>query len=385
MSIRNFFKTDFGIALLITVIWKATMLLIGYLIDSSIHGGATSIISHTAGWDSGWYMTVIRDHYLTSAASAAFFPLFPLLVSAVHLVSFNTINILVSGQIVNTISVWFVVAALMTLGRNFFEGKNRFWLVALVLCAPAAFFMHVFYSEALFMAIGFWAYIFALRRNWLIMGVLLAIITSARLPSILIIGLCGLEFMRVYDWNMKKIFNKNIFYFLLTPIGFITYGLYLFKTRGDFWAMFHAYQATTDWLYHVFDVNIIKTILKVVYQILRACLGLRPFDNDLLINHIIPIISLFILGVSSLYLLIKQKGKSIPLGVFGLASIVMFTINSNVVSAHRYILPCLTIYIALMYATKGKYQQTILAGLCLAGIITQLFLFDLFISNIFAG
>jgi Gpi18-like mannosyltransferase len=384
MPIRKFFKTDFGIALVATVVWKITMLLIGYLIDSSMHG-ATSIISHTAGWDSGWYMTVIRDHYLTNAASAAFYPLFPLLVSIVHFLSFNSIDILTAGQIVNSISVWFVIAALLTLGRNFFGDKNRFWLVALVLCAPAAFFMHVFYSEAIFMAIGFWAYIFALRRNWLYMGILLAILTSARLPSILIIGLCGLEYMRAYDWNMKKIFNKEILYFMLAPIGSVAYGLYLLKTRGDFWAMFHAYQATTDWVYQVFDVNIVKTILKVIYQILRACLGLRPFDNDLLINHILPIISLFILGVSSLYLLIKQKGKSIPLGIFGLAAIVMFTLNSNVVSAHRYILPCLTIYIALIYSTKGKYQQTILACLCLAGIITQLFLFSLFISNIFAG
>jgi len=384
MSVRNFFKTDFGIALIITVVWKIVMLLIGYLIDSSMHG-ATNIISHTAGWDSGWYMTVINGRYLTNAASAAFYPLFPLLVSTVHFLSFNTIDILTAGQIVNTISVWFVIAALLALGRNFFGDKNRFWLVALVLCAPAAFFMHVFYSEALFMALSFWAYIFALRRNWLYMGILLAVLTSVRLPSILIIGLCGLEFMRAYDWNIKKIFNKKILYFLLAPIGFIAYGLYLLKTRGDFWAMFHAYQATTDWVYQVFDVNIIKTILRVIYQILRACLGLRPFNNDILINHILPIISLFILGISSLYLLIKQKGKSIPLGIFGLASIIMFTLNSNVVSAHRYILPCLTIYIALIYLTKGKYQQIILTCLCTAGAITQLLLFNLFILNIFAG
>lgn len=384
MSVRNFLKTDLGIALIITVVWKIVMLLIGFSIDSSMHG-ATNIISHTAGWDSGWYMTVIKDHYLTNVASAAFYPLFPLLVSAVHFLSFNTIDILAAGQIVNTISVWFVIAALLTLGRNFFGDKNRFWLVALVLCAPAAFFMHVFYSEALFIALSFWAYIFALRRNWLYMGILLAVLTSVRLPSILIIGLCGLEFMRAYDWDINKIFNKKIFYFLLAPIGFIAYGLYLLKTQGDFWAMFHTYQASTDWTYQVFDINIVKTIFKVTYQIFRACLGLRPFNNDVLINHVLPIAGLLILGISSLYLIIKQKGKSIPLGIFGLASIIMFTLNSNVVSAHRYVLPCLTIYIALIYMTRGKYKQAILTCLCLAGAIIQFFLFYLFISNVFAG
>ena len=36
--------------------------------------------------------------------------------------------------------------------------------------APAAFFLHSFYSEAVFCALGFWAYLFALRRQWLWMG-----------------------------------------------------------------------------------------------------------------------------------------------------------------------------------------------------------------------
>ena len=384
MSNKNFFKTDFGTALIITILWKILMLVIGYLIDRSVNG-AVSIIHHTAGWDSGWYMTVINDHYLTNAASAAFYPLFPLLVGIVHYLSLNTIDILTAGQIINTISAWFLISALIILGRELLDDKKKFWLVALVLSMPAAFFLHIFYSEALFMALGLWAYIFALRRNWLATGILLTILTASRLPAILLVGLCGLEFMRAYNWNIKRILNKNLYYFLLAPLGFIAYGTYLLIVRGDFIAMFSAYHATNDWTYQIFDINFLKTITKASYQIFRALLGLRNFDNDVIFNHLLPLASIAFLAAGSVYLIFKQKGKYIPLGIYGLISIIMFTLNSNVVSAHRYILPCLTVYVALAIFIKGKYQQFYLTGICLAGVIIQFWIFYQFISKIFVG
>ena len=87
----------------------------------------------------------------------------------------------------------------------------------LVLSAPAAFFLHVFYGKALFLALSLWAYLFALKRNWIGVGILLALLTAARLPALLVIGLCGLEYLHSYSWNLKKAFNKNILWFLLAP------------------------------------------------------------------------------------------------------------------------------------------------------------------------
>lgn len=383
-SIKNILKTDFGIALLITAVWKTAITIIGYLVDNSIYG-AVSLFGHTIRWDSGWYMTVIKDNYVTSAASAAFYPLFPLTVKLVHFFSFNSISLTNAGQIVNTVSMWFVIAALIIIGRKLLGNKKRFWLVALVLSAPAAFFMHVFYSEALFMAIGFWAYIFALRRKWLYVGVTLAFLTLVRLPSLLVVGLCGLEFMRAYEWNIKKIINANLLYFLLAPIGFIIFGLYLLSARGDLFAMFHAYSATKDWTYQVFDINFIKTIAKATYQIFRTLGSQRDINIDFIIGILMPVASLVLLLFSSIYLLLKREDVFKPLGIIGLASLIMFTLNSNVVSAHRYVLPSLTIYVALALIIKGKNQYTILAIFCLIGLALQFLLFSLFIGNIFAG
>lgn len=377
---KRFFSSDFGLALGIALLWKLFMLAVGYYIDVQVNGGQSSILHHTANWDSNWYLIIISDHYIANAASAVFYPLFPLLVSTLHVV-----DPLLGGQIINTISVWIIILALLQLGRVFLGPNKKLWLVALLLAAPAGFFLHVFYSEALFMAIGFWAYVFALKRQWLHMGILLGFLTATRLPALLFIGLCALEFMRAYDWNIKKIFNKNLLYFLLTPLGFILYGSYLLITRGDFLGMFHAYSAVSDWAYQVFDINIVKTMLRITYEIFRALAGARDFTHDIFINHLLPVISLFVLGCCSLYLTLKQRGKYIPLGIFGLAAIVMFTLNSNVVSVHRYVLPCLTIPIALALVIKGKYQFIGLLGICLCGSALQLLLLSLFIGNTFVG
>ena len=343
---RRFLRSDFGIALAITIVWKIFMLLVGYLFDTQ---NGSNLLHHTLNWDGNWYHMIVTDCYITNDPSAVFYPLFPLLVGAIHHASFGIIDILVAGQVINTISAFFLIAALLKIGRVFLSGK-RGWLIALVLTAPTAFFLHVFYSEALFMALGFWAYIFALRRHWLYVGILLGLLTAVRLPALLFVGLCGLEFMRAYGWKFKKIFNKQLLCFLLAPIGFVAYGIYLFITRADFLGMFRAYQSTSDWVYQVFDINFIKTILRATYEVFRASIGQRPFDTDIIINHLLPVIALFVLAISSLYLLLqwRKNDKYIPLSIFGLASIVMFALNSNVVSVHRYILPCLTIYIALL-------------------------------------
>lgn len=383
--LRRFIKSDFGLALMITLLWKVIMLTLGYILDLQINGTGQSMLHHTQMWDSNWYAIIINDHYATNPYSAAFYPMFPLLVGVLQFVSFHMIGMLVAGQIINTVAVWLLLVALIKLAREFLGSNKKLWLIGLVLAMPAAFFLHVFYSEAVFMALGTWAYLFAIKRRWLAMGIVLAVLTATRLPALLFIGLCGLEFMRAYDWNIRKIFNKKLLYFLLAPVGFIAYGLYLQIIRGDFLAMFHAYGKGSDWTYQIFNPNIFYTMAKSAYQIPRWLMGDRPYGVDIVVNVILPLTTIAILGICSIYLIVKHRKKALPLGIFGLVSIVMFTLNSNVISIHRYILPCLTIYIAIALFIRGKHQFAYLLGTISAGVIVQLMLFAFFIGDIFAG
>ena len=377
-------KRDVFICLIIAVLWQLTMTIVGFAFDHDLDPLA-SLLSHVMHWDAGWYLSVISDWYASNLASAAFYPLYPLAVWTVSL--FGIINIPAAVLLVNTICLFFALLALLRITHILIGGKLSYLPVLLLLAFPSAFFMHVFYTESLFIAIGLWAYLFALQKKWWQMGILLALITACRLPGLLIVALCGLEFYRAHAWNLKQAFkDKNVLTFLLAPIGFLFYGSYLFLTTGDGLGMLHAYQHTDDWGYQQFNINIFETIFRAGYQSIKAFLGMRPHDNDIIVNHLIPFVSLVLIAASSLYFLLVAKKKFIPIGFYGLLSIVLFTLNNNVVSVHRYALPVFGIYLfgALLWHKYKKTRPLILIATTLSFIL-QLVLYSRFIGDIFAG
>ncbi len=381
---RNFIarlkRSDYTVALLIVVGWQILLTFIGWWIA----GG--NILDHTVRWDSGWYLTVIRDHYLTNPASPAFYPLFPLCVWLITTLSFGFLNTIVAGYLLNTLCIWLIIVAITKIAPYYMKSSYRYLVVAFILLSPAAFFLHMFYSEAPFMAIGLWAYLFALRRQWWFMGIALGVLTAGRLPAILFIILCGLEYLRSHTWSLKKAFNLNILAFALAPLGFIAYALYLRITNGSFFAMFDAYHKTNDWAYQVFNPNIFETIARVSYQILRSVTGQRPFDHDIIVNHLIPLACLVLLASTSLYAIVRYRKKMLPLAIFGFLGVVMFSLNSNLISVHRYTLPCVVIYIVLakIFSENKKIRPYI--GVLVAILFSaQVYLYLSILGNKFSG
>jgi hypothetical protein len=384
MKLRAFLRSDIGISLVIVLAWKLILLSVGFLIDTS-GDGARSLIDHTARWDAGWYLNILQ-HWYDTPASPAFYPLFPLLVQIIQVLSFGLVDPLVAGQVVNTVALFFGVWGLLALGRRLLGDQKRFWLIALALAAPAGFFFHVFYSESVFLALSVWAYLFALRKQWLPMAVLLAALTATRLPSVLVIALCGLEYLRAYGWNIKTALNRSVLAFLLVPVGFLSYSAYLWLSQGDGLAMFHAYHVTNDWVYQVFNPNIFETIARSGYQALRVLIGQREPDGEFVVNIALPLASLGLIIASSTYILMKYRQKLLPLAVSGYLAVIMFTLNSNLVSIHRYTITLLvaSIGLALFFAAR-RHGYVYLIVAALVGVSIQFLLYSRFITGVFAG
>jgi len=382
LRIHSFFKTDFGTALILAVCWQLIMTLIGFIAAS--HQG---FFGHMDQWDAGWYKHIIEYGYALQGnpAAPAFYPLFPLIINILSTLTFHVFDVRLLVLVINTLALWFILVALMRIVAKFSTSKAAQRIAVLAfLSFPSAFFLHVFYGESLFIAIAFWAYLSALNKKWWLVGILLGILTAARLPSLLFIGLCILEYIRSYDWNIKKALNKNILWFLIAPVGFISYGFYLLAVRGDFLAMFHAYSATNDWTYQVFNLNIFATLYNTVAKIIQSATSLHP-TYEVFINYALPLACVLVLIISSVYILVKLGSKAIPLFVFGILAIVMFTLNSNVVSVHRYILGCLPIFIAVTLLGRQKLQRYLIITACLLSVLIQLFIYIKFANGIFAG
>lgn len=379
-KIDAFFRTPLGASITIAVLWQLFMTVVGYYFVR------TGLLDHTLIYDGKWYEGIITQGYNYNGAAAAFYPLFPAIIISLKFITGGILPLTVIGFILNTALLAVTIYGLTVLAREF---KIKFtWSVPIFfLLAPAAFFLHLFYTEPMFSAITLWAYIFALQRRWLPMALLLMLATASRLPGILTVGLCGLEFMRAHGYKLKRIWTPSLAYFTIAPLGFVAYSLSLAHIKGDPLAMFNAYKFSQDWTYQVFNSNIFHTIARVTKAVFMALTGQRPFDTDIFVNHFVPVFTVILLVSASLYLIFKVRGNGIPLGVAGLVSLIMFSLNNNLVSVHRYILPCFGIYIVLaLLWQQYRRARPLIVVLCIFTVVLQIaLLVPLYTSNRFAG
>jgi hypothetical protein len=251
-----------------------------------------------------------------------------------------------------------------------------------MITAPPAFFLHVLYSEALFCALGFWAYLFALRRQWAWMGLCLIPLTATRITAVLFVGLCLLEFLRAGNWRPRRLLSWPALWFPAAFLGFGGYLLYLQVIAGDPTVTFAAQRM---WTYHVFNPNVAGTIAREI-DISTGVLLHGPLTNQNLVDHLLPGAALLMLAAMSLYLLHALRGAALPLAIFGLASIVMFTLNSNIISVHRYVLPCLSIYLGLALLTERRPTlRPAVYGLMFTHTLVLGFLYSAFVAGTWSG
>lgn len=376
--------------ILVATAWQAIVLIIALIIQ--IINRQPLSLEYVTNWDGGWYKAILNDAYSDpTSPAAAFYPLLPLIVKILQIITFNTIPLPIIILFINIIFLAIAIFFLHEIALIFLKKeKSANLAVLLFLTFPTAFFMGQFYTEALFCALSFAAYFFTLNKQWSKMGVTLAILTATRLPSILTVLLCGLEYLNQHQWKIKKAFNKNLAWFLLTPIGFLAYGLYLLNARGNFFGMMGAYRLTDDWVYQKFDPIFIRTLFKEVTIVLTNPFSAESLNwGNYIVNHLMPLLSLTLLAITSIYAVKKFRHKGYALGISSLTSIAFFSLNSNIVSVHRYVLPCLVVFVALAHFINSKLthnqQKIAIWTWLIIGSISQTTLLYFFINLRFIG
>jgi hypothetical protein len=292
-------------------------------------------------------------------------------------------SIPVIALLINTLCVTGAVYFLKKISSIVIPKVNPWIAPVVFLLSPAAIFMHEFYTEALLCVVGFAAYYFALQKKWLVTCLILAAATGIKLAALLFIGLCFLEYLKSHNWNLKQsIKDKRLLYFFITPLGLLAYSVFLYLARNDALAMFHSIDA---WAYHQFNPNILHTIASSAHHVLQATSSTVSLDNIMLVNFILPLISIAATLVASIYAICRLK--NVPLGVFGFVSIVFFTLNNNLVSVHRYLLPIFVVYVVIAHMLhNGRATTRTLLWICVyGGVLMQSVLIILFSTYNFAG
>ncbi len=220
--------------LLVWLVSRAYFLAVGALGDGLIatawHGNVFTFelpgaLSYWATWDGAWYEHIATEGY-TSTAATAFFPLYPLLISAGTFFG--------SGPAVWAVAIS-LVACLAAL-FFFYEIAEDAWGTDVARCSalalaffPTSFYLNAVYTEALFLALttgAVWAA--RVRSNFLVVMVLGYLATITRNAGVLIVIPVLGELLR-----RRRLRWEPLLALVVIPGGLASYMLFLWRATGD--------------------------------------------------------------------------------------------------------------------------------------------------------
>jgi len=218
-----------------------------------------------ARWDSNWYVQIADEGYsyspdLSVESSVAFFPLYPIAIKALALL---TGNALAAGILINNGSFLLALMFFYQLAGLDIDSSATRRAVFYLAAFPGSFFFSSAYSEGLFLLVSILATLCARRQSWYWAAFWAALSAASRAPGFLIWGIVGLEWLRTHGWTLATVHQRESWDNLVSALrkhwrqvgimilvmtsGLWLYMLYLqiqfgdpliFQTSGDSWFEF---------------------------------------------------------------------------------------------------------------------------------------------------
>jgi len=173
-------------------------------------------------WDAVWYVEIARDGYRYDPgfpSNAAFFPLYPLLIRAIHallLLPANDYWWLVIAIALSNVALLIGLTYLRALLAMDFDEYPAPRTITYLLIFPTTFFFSGAYSESLFLALTVAAFYYARSNRWLLACILA-------------------EYLHERNFSLRKV-GWNITAFALIPAALFAFALYL-KLKFGSWTV----------------------------------------------------------------------------------------------------------------------------------------------------
>lgn len=346
---------------LLFVLWRAGLLLVTIIGQKLLpyqpsfpyaseltNYGLPHFISAWANFDGVHYLTIINKGYFGTGLIQAFFPLFPLLTTAIN---FFVQNSLVSGLFLSNIFSFLVVISLYQIGKIF--SPKHVWLNLLVaLSFPTSFFFGAFYSESLFFVLVLQSYLAAHNKKWWQAAMLAGFASATRIVGIFAIIMVITQFLfdqkTIWQLNKKSLrstkqklfsnWSKLIGLALLGSSGLIAYMTYLHLRYQDAWYFLHV-QAE-------FGGGRQENLIlypQVVWRYIKILLTARPFD----LKYFAYVQEAAVGFLGPILLFLVSKKTSLGALLFCLGAFFVPTLTGTFSSLTRYMLVLWPIYLAL--------------------------------------
>jgi hypothetical protein len=200
---------DDRILLTLTLATKIAVLAIGVIALWAADGRPPGLLAAWDRWDAPHYTDIAVFGYMANDPGSltpppgyaqvfpgdldlyiVFFPLFPWLVAAVNTVVGVPV---VAAFVVSTVASFFVAPMLYRLVRADLGATVGRWSAALLLVFPTAYFLHIGYTESLFLALAFGSLWLARSDRWWAAGVLGGLAALTRVNGLVLIPALAVE------------------------------------------------------------------------------------------------------------------------------------------------------------------------------------------------
>jgi hypothetical protein len=335
------------------------------------------ILLSWAQWDSFHYRAIAVEGYVFPEQKAAFFPLYPYLARLVHLVlpGDTRYSLLLVTNVAALVALVLLHRLVTFEAGPTIGGRATFYLAAF----PFGFFLHVAYTESLFIALAVGA-LYCMRRNrWWAAGCLAGLASGTRSPGIILLAVLGFEYLRQRGFRPSRI-RFDAAAVLLAPAGMVAYAGYCWVRFGNptqFSASQKAWNRTTSMPW--------TTLWHGV-----TSLNDRPFLASLQIYNSVDV--LFTLAGIVLMLLatfgpLRLRPDQCYLVVYGWLNLVIllcFPIDGGLPmnSFPRYLITLVPLFMVLarLGARRGLEQVYLMGGIGMQAIWASMF-----INGIWAG
>jgi hypothetical protein len=322
-------------------------------------------------WDALWYSSIAEHGYQyqgeREATNVGFFPLLPLVNGVV--LRLTGLPAEASGAIVSTVVTLLACIVLykLTVGETDDPGTAQRTVLYLI-AFPAAYYLAIGYSEALYLLCVLGAFYFARQGKWWWCGALAFLAGLARLHGALLIVPLGYEYLRQKQWNLRAIVRPEIITVFAAPLGVLAFNFYLNAQFGQPAGYFSPY----------FQIQ------TLFFKGIRAE-AFPTFPGTTLANSLfglfngVPSTESSAVMAALIFMLIMtvEVWARLPrvYGVYMLMIVLFSLVGGDLISLPRFVVPMFPAFIALALIGKREWgdRLILIPSLMLQGVLALMF------------
>ena len=206
-------------------------------------------------WDCDWYVRMSETGYdpfpvpaMVNAGNWAFFPLYPMLIAGLR-----TLTGLPTMTIATATSLLLSIAA-TRIAWPLFAGRLSAYVLfsAFLLAGPFAVYFTTFYTEVLFLTLTIGVFVALQRRNYLLAGLLGALLSGTRIVGVFIVFAIVIQAWLDHRQRGGSLMGfvpavlrrpDQLLAIFIAPLGLFAYMAYLHWHIGDALAFSHVQRA----------------------------------------------------------------------------------------------------------------------------------------------